>query len=919
MTVPLDAGVSSPAPPATMDETPKLPPPSPGAEEVKEVTDSDAPTDMEDDTDGGDALHDVQAEREKIKSLASFKLQPGAMYYLVSMSWWQQWSQFVGFDSGEPSGHPPGPIDNNDLLRPGSSTQIRTGVSENRDYMFATLEMWNLLCEWYTSNGPTIARRGITEYGRTIVDLHGVSLELYRHSELPQKPQPRELVVSRSATVRELKDMACQAFGIEPAQAKIWDYFQKKLWKALETPSAKLNTLQIMENQAILVEEKDSSGRFVLRKELAGGSSSMSDNAAVSSYRASVRGVVGLQNLGNTCFMNSTLQCLSNIPRLRAYFASGAFEREINRENPLGQEGKLAESYGALMQMMWPADDGAGFAQIAPRGFKHQMGVFRPEFQGYQQHDSSELLNFLLDGLHEDLNRVPEPKPYVESVESSGKPDIEVAPFALHQYMRRNNSFIHDLFRGQFKSTLVCPSCQNVSVTFDPYTMVSLPLRTTDEEMKAFYKLKFWGQEEATGKRFARPMNVGVRKGSRGAALRSAVAEAAGVAESRVIIAQLYYNRISRFIDDTTQIEFLTSSHGKLIAFDVDMALPFFYEKPHYSYSQSASRVPANLEVAAVVVYFKKQASVTTSSSSYSAAATYTQTMGDPVLFCHPKATSQAQLCQAIATHIHPDLRAEQCKVFFAKVQYGKLDPRATPLDSTDTAPILDGLDPKCVFMVEFPLDVREEVEQLEIPGYLDVANEPEAGSSKSGAADLTLQDCFQLFSTPEKLSPEDSWYCPKCKQHVEATKTMQLWSVPPVLILHLKRFSYTRYFRNKVEKTVTFPLEDLDMSPFVVAPPHLRDPNGASEPEPGSAPSEIDAAGCTYDLVAVSNHMGSLGGGHYTASAKSSEDGRWYKFNDSSTAPMQPGAVVSGDAYLLVYVRRETGLARNAQDASAT
>ena len=57
-------------------------------------------------------------------------------------------------------------------------------------------------------------------------------------------------------------------------------------------------------------------------------------------------GLVGLQNLGNSCFMNSTLQCLSNVPILRDYFASGRFVDEINRQNPLGQEGKLAESFG---------------------------------------------------------------------------------------------------------------------------------------------------------------------------------------------------------------------------------------------------------------------------------------------------------------------------------------------------------------------------------------------------------------------------------------------------------------------------------------------------------------------------------------------------------------------------------------------
>jgi ubiquitin carboxyl-terminal hydrolase 4/11/15 len=51
-----------------------------------------------------------------------------------------------------------------------------------------------------------------------------------------------------------------------------------------------------------------------------------------------------------------------------------------------------------------------------------QVGRFAPQFSGYQQHDSQELLTFLLDGLHEDLNRIKK-KPYIELQDASGRPD----------------------------------------------------------------------------------------------------------------------------------------------------------------------------------------------------------------------------------------------------------------------------------------------------------------------------------------------------------------------------------------------------------------------------------------------------------------------------------------------------------------
>ena len=126
---------------------------------------------------------------------------------------------------------------------------------------------------------------------------------------------------------------------------------------------------------------------------------------------------------------------------------------------------------------------------------------------------------------------------------------------------------------------------------------------------------------------------------------------------------------------------------------------------------------------------------------------------------------------------------------------------------------------------VQFNENTIANLKPLENPDFEEVNLASSQALSTSnggfwGGSNITIKDCLSLFSQEEVLTGNDKWYCSKCKEHQNALKKMEIYRCPEYLILHMKRFSHQRssfFSSKKITDEVTFPIEGLNMEPYVL------------------------------------------------------------------------------------------------------
>ncbi|CAF3581966.1 unnamed protein product [Rotaria sp. Silwood1] len=776
------------------------------------------------------------------------------------------------------------------------------------------------------------------------------------------------------------------------------------------------------------------------------------------SLSSSLIGFTGISNPANSCFMNATIQCLSNTRELRDYFLESCYLSEINRTNPLGMKGAIAEEFGSLIKNLWNGKlnwTNANRLRILAAQ-RHQ------EFVGNGQHDAQELLTILLDAIHEDLNRI-KTKPQVPPIEDQGRSDHIVADEYWRGYLSRNDSIIVQLFTGQFKSKTKCPQCHKESITFDPFTTLSVPLpkRTAvdtivtyrnDEKPPIKYRIIMSADglisefKRILSNKCGLPANKMIAYKIRGNRIVDHlknddrlistgyswnnneiiyVTETLTSAEcnNEPIIQLTFIQRIFKLHEYVAPCGYCLAQpnphsssrlcHNCYQVSYCDEICQKLHAQEHKTYC--GFRSTENYEVIGIPFIISLPESKLTCKNVFEQIRIYAKRSVD-IHIERSKRTRQSLPINDDYDHISSDLEDDErdnnddednfsdienvdwptikntlsssdswsiCRLgdYFVKTGKNKrrrhhhhheqinrkekimknLNVDETMIfnsDSNSSTEEFDMLDdiyknqplfrlmPQTsntsnntiqsivepgddadkilrrytTFSIDWFTDNKVEAPLRVIPskhrhGINDLIEDDSVFNISPGDQDITLQQCLQMFIEPEVLGPDDKWYCPYCKEHMQAEKIMSVWRLPPILIIHLKRFKYNHgssygYFsdsRVKIDTNVKYPVHDLNMAPY--------------------CSSTTDSSQARYDLFGIINHRGSAWFGHYTSYARllsyndsaKTEIG-WRNFDDERVSSLSYDKdLVRSDAYVLFYRHRNLpiNLVINEQNSS--
>jgi ubiquitin carboxyl-terminal hydrolase 4/11/15 len=899
-------------------------------------------------------------------------------------------------------GDRPAAIDNTGLFMPRSRFELRQGLVESVDYVVLHQQSWLDFVSWY-GGGPPIKRWAY--YDTATPDEANHRLELYppvlsvyltSSNGKPAKDSLRRFQLSAYMTFEESLVFLKEELGLDRVlQHRLW--LLKDRWELVE-PHAQLMKGGVTTGSELLIESqvitprsaywpRDRKDNFLNDRPIRIGEIvdvkkaqdwvtaevvSLSRNEVTVKLEDGVletfdrnsddiqsipaggklaqiagSGAVGLLNLGNTCYMNSIVQCISNTPLLKDFLLNETYIQHINTANAAGSKGKVSFDFGRIVKELWTSK---ARAVSSSKFYKTFTDMF-VQFKGHEQHDCHEFLGSLLEVLHEDLVRSTEASQPLSSKvieQPSREQEVEAANQQWKEIQGNQASVISSLFGGQTSTKISCRGCGYAKVLFDIFMNLPLPIPVSTEMLL----------EVTYVPRFSALLKCSflLAKSSTFMEVVTALSEVTGLDCKKLLLAEVISDRVITTYDAklwTRPIRaYFPRQKISLHAFEVFMSvreaeqdgkrtLPFSRET-EWGEFQVGDQIDAQdsrsvwssarvIEIAGtdlIIRYddaeVKVDEKIPRTSERLSPFRKFSKPKWDEILSIRmlngardpvTKRFTPIGSPQVVSIGSWYSLRDLHEIVFkmqrrFISGQVGSSAPYS--LHVTDQYGASCGLCRRCegcplpvedtnidqVF--KFPGSIgliavwpRELfTESIESHQSLETNREKEEALSRP----LELTSCFNEFTQEEQVD----WECEKCKTKGNVSLQQQIWRVPDILILVLKRFAFQAGFLEKITQTVAFPLFSLDTSTWV----------RSAEPGTGFTLSTT-AFQRAYDLYAVVNHTGTLSGGHYTTyclSQETEDRSRWLLYDDDHVYEVQgepEHAVVSRDAYMLCYRRR--------------
>jgi len=650
--------------------------------------------------------------------------------------------------------------------------------------------------------------------------------------------------------------------------------------------------------------------------------------------KESSSGICGGRNLGNTCYMNSSIACISNCTELTYYFLCGDYKKDINYTNENGMKGILAQSWGNLLEEYWVDNTDVG----NPSQLKSIMGQKEKRFRGFGQQDSNEFMSIFLDYLNEDLNSVSK-KEYIELDEKKdGETDEECSKRFWEANLKRNDSIITDLFCGQFKSTITCPKCKRVSITFEPFYSINLPIKGRKKQNKVtkkilkeyriYYMPKYCIRNIYLIKYYDIP-NITTLKEC------YELLKNEDTFKYKEQLDEVNYMKIEQkqyggkgdeddILDEDTQFYFYEVVDKE----NNDMKIPIYLLYENEEGELSLSFYPRfatgsndmTLEDLKKSIYFNIRKYILSPFLKYDEEIDEISaqinkyisdiSIQDEYIFDlineeyrqifedkNPSEEKIEQLLNFINDMpFKLTLRETQGKNVIKILDDSNLNAVSKEFKKISKVSSLQDKLTDCLFEIsDYVLAVEFNINSKYINTNnfkLDFCltkkiqfpkNEEEEKKEEENEEDYrnqTLTKSLINFCKEEQLKQGNEWYCNVCKEHVLPKIKIDIYYLPKILIICFKRF-----IKGSLEKNgenIDFPIENFDMKDLMIGP---------------------DKDHSVYDLFAVSQHYGSAGGGHYTAVCKNGNN--WYNYDDSSVSKTSAKSVLTSAAYVLFYRRK--------------